>query len=68
MLIGNQNIAEICEEINEAGFEIWKILEIVGHSIYRVREGKDNPFNEMDQMIKERMSICRVVSIEGADE
>ncbi|MBA3046712.1 MAG: hypothetical protein FP824_10955 [Euryarchaeota archaeon] len=61
-LIGNQNIIDRYEEINEAGFEIWKILELVGHSIYRVREGKDNPFNEMDQMIKERMSICKVIS------
>jgi len=63
--IGNKNIELNYEEINEAGVHIWKILELIGHSISRVKEGRDNPYNEMDQIIKEKMRICKIMSIKN---
>ncbi|MFO7881968.1 MAG: hypothetical protein R6U52_05480 [Kosmotogaceae bacterium] len=64
-LIGNQDIINNFQEINEAGINIWKILELIGHSISRVKEGKDNPLNEMDQIIRDQMKICQIISIGG---
>ena len=65
-LIGNRDIIENFEEINDAGVNIWKVLELVGHSISRVREGKINPYNEMDQIICDRMLVCKIISV-GVD-
>ena len=64
-LLGNQDIIENYEEINEAGVNIWRVLELIGHSISRVIEGKENPYNEMDQIIKDRMLICHIISVGG---
>ena len=62
-LLGKQDIIENFDEINEAGVNIWKVLELVGHSISRVIEGKENPYNEMDQIIRDRMLICHIISV-----
>jgi len=62
-LLGNQDIIENYEEINDAGVNIWKVLILVGQCISRAIEGKMNPYNEMDQIIRERMKICRVISV-----
>jgi hypothetical protein len=61
-LIWDYKIITSYEDINNAGKNVRTVLELVGQSISRVISGKENPFNEMDQLVKRQLVLCEVVT------
>jgi hypothetical protein len=60
-LLENNRIVERYEEITAAGKAVRVVLELEGFSISRVLAGKENPLNDMDSIVKERMMICEIL-------
>jgi hypothetical protein len=62
-LVGNQNIMDNYEILNEKGREIGIFLQMTGRCISRVISGKIDPLNEMDIIIEDSIQKCKVLSI-----
>jgi hypothetical protein len=62
-LIGYPGAFDRYDNLTEAGKEIRTVLELEGLSISRVISGNDNPMNAMDDLIRKRMVICRVLEV-----
>ena len=60
-LLENNRIIERYEEITAAGKAVRVVLELEGFSISRVLAGKENPLNDMDSIVKDRMMICEIL-------
>jgi hypothetical protein len=61
-LVGNQNIIDNYEILNEKGREIGVFLQMTGRCISRVVSGKIDPLNEMDIIIEDSIQKCKVLS------
>ena len=60
-LIGNSNIINNYQAINERGSMVGKFLRQVGFSIKRVASGNSEPFNEIDMAIGKKLKKCVIV-------
>jgi hypothetical protein len=62
-LVGNRNIIDNYEILNEKGREIGIFLQMTGRCIARVISGKIDPLNEMDITIEDSIQKCKVLSL-----
>lgn len=63
-LIWNQKAMESYEDLTVAGKDIRTVLELEGLSISRVISGNDNPLNAMDDLIRKRVVMCKVLDVQ----
>jgi hypothetical protein len=61
-LLGDFEIIERYRQINQSGKQIASLFQTVGHSVSRVIQGRADPLNMMDAIIKEKIKKCTVVS------
>lgn len=61
-LTGNNMLIEEAEDINEMGKKLTPILITIGHAISRVISGNYNPYNELDNLLKDQLVKCRLIS------
>lgn len=63
LLLCYNNIIDYYDELTDAGKSIGTVLKHVGRSLNRVISKNFQPLSEMDSIIQEKVSICKIMEI-----